>query len=178
MDRRYEECYAVMNDISKLFTQYIYKNHKGLIIASNSEDEANLTNNTNTNTNKLSSSFNTELKLEENNNDNSPHNQDNVFHLPSTTMNNITSQQILLNTKSNEISETDSEVDLNNLTSFWKFKIENTSKQINPSDCGIFVCKFMDYISRNKKITFTHEDMNYFRILIGIELMEGKLLNN
>jgi hypothetical protein len=173
-----------MNNISKLFTGYIYKylNNKkqgqGIGLLTN-EEEGYVTNNTYSNTNKLSSSFNS-IFNENNIIDNLPvnNNQVNGLYMPVQSINNISYQKIFINSKSNEISESDSESDLNLPSSFWKFKIAKAPKQSNSSDCGVFVCKFMDFISRDKEITFIQDDMKYFRISIGIELMEGKFLNN
>ncbi|XP_022083723.1 sentrin-specific protease 1-like [Acanthaster planci] len=49
-------------------------------------------------------------------------------------------------------------------------------QQLNGSDCGMFACKFADYISRDKKITFTQHDMPYFRKRMVWELLHKKLL--
>jgi Ulp1 family protease len=57
----------------------------------------------------------------------------------------------------------------------WTFKFANTPKQENFNDGGIFICKFMDYISRNEPITFSSEDIYYFRVMISIELIEQML---
>jgi hypothetical protein len=73
--------------------------------------------------------------------------------------------------------DSDSEQDLHLLSSFWKFKMAITPKQTNGSDCGVYVCKFMDYLARDiQNINFTQEDVFYFRYLIAIEILEGKLL--
>jgi Ulp1 family protease len=58
----------------------------------------------------------------------------------------------------------------------YKVKVANVNKQSDVYEGGIFICKFMDYISRNEPITFDHLDINYYRISIGVELIEGKLL--
>jgi sentrin-specific protease 1 len=61
----------------------------------------------------------------------------------------------------------------------WIFKVaEDIPKQNGTWDCGVYLCKFMDYISRKEKINFTQNDMDYFRKLIGVELLEGKLINS
>jgi sentrin-specific protease 1 len=48
--------------------------------------------------------------------------------------------------------------------------------QKNTYDCGVFLCKFMEYISRREEICFSQCDMSYFRLLIATEILEGKLL--
>lgn len=63
-----------------------------------------------------------------------------------------------------------------NLFKNFKIKIAKVVKQSDVYDSGIFVCKFIDYISRNEPITFDQADINYFRISIGVELIEEKLL--
>ncbi len=59
----------------------------------------------------------------------------------------------------------------------WIFNFVQCTRQENTYDCGVFVCKFMDYLSRNKEITFTQKDMNYYRILIGCELIHETILS-
>ena len=39
-------------------------------------------------------------------------------------------------------------------------------QQTNWSDCGMFVCKYAEYLSRRKRITFTQTDMPLFRFLV------------
>lgn len=58
----------------------------------------------------------------------------------------------------------------------WKFKLAKVPQQNNKFDGGIFICKFMDYLSRNEPITFSHEDIAYYRVSLGIELAIGRLL--
>ena len=55
-------------------------------------------------------------------------------------------------------------------------KVKHVPQQNNLCDCGVFVCQFMNYISRNKKIDFTYDDIFYFRCLMGIELLQENLL--
>jgi sentrin-specific protease 1 len=58
----------------------------------------------------------------------------------------------------------------------WEYRnIKNIPKQENSWDCGVYLCKYMEYISRNEEINFSQEDMNYFRIQIAHELLEGGL---
>ncbi|NXG07030.1 SENP2 protease, partial [Sakesphorus luctuosus] len=49
-------------------------------------------------------------------------------------------------------------------------------QQTNGSDCGVFVCKFADSISRDKPITFTQEHMPYFRRKMVWEILHQQLL--
>jgi hypothetical protein len=58
----------------------------------------------------------------------------------------------------------------------WKQIFSECPKQSNYSDCGVFLCKFMDYITRERKFDFSQKDMEYFRILIGVELIKGTVL--
>ena len=38
----------------------------------------------------------------------------------------------------------------------WTFSCpKDIPQQMNGSDCGMFACKFADYVSRDKRITFT-----------------------
>ncbi|CAG0918793.1 unnamed protein product [Notodromas monacha] len=45
----------------------------------------------------------------------------------------------------------------------WKKEIPKVPQQMNGSDCGMFACKFGDYLSRRAKITLSQSDMPYFR---------------
>ncbi|NXK92103.1 SENP2 protease, partial [Formicarius rufipectus] len=49
-------------------------------------------------------------------------------------------------------------------------------QQSNGSDCGVFACKYADYISRDKPITFTQAHMPYFRRKMVWEIIHQQLL--
>ncbi|KAK0171912.1 hypothetical protein PV328_005301 [Microctonus aethiopoides] len=49
-------------------------------------------------------------------------------------------------------------------------------QQMNGSDCGVFSCTFAEYICANKKLTFTQDDMPYFRNKMVYEILNVKLL--
>ncbi|XP_067892298.1 sentrin-specific protease 2-like [Heterodontus francisci] len=49
-------------------------------------------------------------------------------------------------------------------------------QQMNGSDCGVFVCKYADYIARDEQITFTQHDIPYFRMKMVWEILHKKLL--
>ncbi len=44
-------------------------------------------------------------------------------------------------------------------------------QQNNSDDCGVFVCKFADFISRNAEITFRAHHMLYYRARIAHEIL-------
>jgi hypothetical protein len=48
--------------------------------------------------------------------------------------------------------------------------VKDIPKQLNGSDCGMFVCKFMDYITDDCPFSFTHEHMSYFRTRMALEI--------
>ncbi|XP_012286438.1 sentrin-specific protease 1 [Orussus abietinus] len=59
----------------------------------------------------------------------------------------------------------------------WKMEcVKDIPQQMNGSDCGVFSCMFAEYICGNKKITFTQEDMPYFRNKMIYEIVKGRLL--
>lgn len=59
----------------------------------------------------------------------------------------------------------------------WKLQsAKNIPQQMNGSDCGVFSCMFAEYACANKKITFTQDDMPYFRNKMVYEILKGKLL--
>lgn len=48
-------------------------------------------------------------------------------------------------------------------------------RQENGSDCGVFMCTFAEYQSRDKPYDFRQGDMNYFRKRMMLELVDGRL---
>ncbi|XP_029291354.1 sentrin-specific protease 1 isoform X3 [Cottoperca gobio] len=64
-------------------------------------------------------------------------------------------------------------------TSDWTMhskKRNEIPQQMNGSDCGMFTCKYADYITKDKPITFTQKHMPYFRRRIVWEILNHKLL--
>lgn len=49
-------------------------------------------------------------------------------------------------------------------------------QQHNGSDCGMFACRFAEYITRRARINFTQKDMSYFRQRTMYEILEKTLL--
>ncbi|XP_073519293.1 sentrin-specific protease 1 isoform X2 [Phyllobates terribilis] len=49
-------------------------------------------------------------------------------------------------------------------------------QQMNGSDCGMFACKYADYITKDKAITFAQNHMPYFRKRMVYEIIHQKLL--
>ncbi|XP_069733521.1 sentrin-specific protease 2-like [Phaenicophaeus curvirostris] len=49
-------------------------------------------------------------------------------------------------------------------------------QQENGDDCGVFVCKYADYISRDRPLTFTQSDIPYFRKRMVWEIIHHQLL--
>ncbi|XP_028266776.1 sentrin-specific protease 1 [Parambassis ranga] len=64
-------------------------------------------------------------------------------------------------------------------TSGWTLhskKRNEIPQQMNGSDCGMFTCKYADYITKDKPITFTQKHMPYFRRRMVWEIVKRKLL--
>lgn len=62
-------------------------------------------------------------------------------------------------------------------TTDWKTEnVQKIPQQMNGSDCGMFSCMYAEYISRNADITFTQQDMPYFRRKMVYEIYSRKLL--
>ncbi|KAM4563445.1 sentrin-specific protease 1 isoform 2-T2 [Odontesthes bonariensis] len=64
-------------------------------------------------------------------------------------------------------------------TSGWTLHSKKSSEipqQMNGSDCGMFTCKYADYITKDKPITFTQKHMPYFRRRMVWEIVNHKLL--
>ncbi|XP_032081853.1 sentrin-specific protease 2 [Thamnophis elegans] len=49
-------------------------------------------------------------------------------------------------------------------------------QQLNGSDCGMFTCKFADFVSRDKPIAFTQFHMPYYRKKMAWEILHQRLL--
>ena len=54
--------------------------------------------------------------------------------------------------------------------------MKNIPQQLNGSDCGMFVCKFAEFISRDAAFTFSQQDMPYFRKRMMWEIVKDTLL--
>jgi len=54
--------------------------------------------------------------------------------------------------------------------------VKDIPRQMNGSDCGMFACKFSEYLSRRKTIDFTQDEMPYFRRRMVYEIVSNKLL--
>ncbi|XP_066600299.1 sentrin-specific protease 1-like [Prorops nasuta] len=62
-------------------------------------------------------------------------------------------------------------------TSDWTLEnAKDIPRQMNASDCGVFSCMFAEYICANKKLTFTQDNMPYFRKKMVYEILKSKLL--
>ena len=62
-------------------------------------------------------------------------------------------------------------------TSDWKLEsVQDIPQQMNGSDCGVFSCMFAEFICAGKKITFTQQDMPYFRNKMVYEILQARLL--
>ena len=60
------------------------------------------------------------------------------------------------------------------------FELENVKdipRQMNGSDCGMFTLKYSEYLSRNASITFTQEDMPYYRQRMVYEIVNNKIIH-
>jgi sentrin-specific protease 1 len=55
--------------------------------------------------------------------------------------------------------------------------VKNIPQQNNSSDCGMFACKFSEYLSRRANITFAQADMPYFRKRMIYEIVKKDLLH-
>uniref|UniRef100_A0A1B0B6J7 Ubiquitin-like protease family profile domain-containing protein n=1 Tax=Glossina palpalis gambiensis TaxID=67801 RepID=A0A1B0B6J7_9MUSC len=54
--------------------------------------------------------------------------------------------------------------------------VPDVPRQMNGSDCGVFSCMFAEYVTRNKEITFSQQNMEYFRQKMILEIVQGELL--
>lgn len=57
----------------------------------------------------------------------------------------------------------------------WTMPTRDVPKQENSDDCGVFLCKFADFLSRGwTQFTFSQRHMKYFRSRIAHELLMGR----
>uniref|UniRef100_A0A1A9VNA9 Ubiquitin-like protease family profile domain-containing protein n=1 Tax=Glossina austeni TaxID=7395 RepID=A0A1A9VNA9_GLOAU len=49
-------------------------------------------------------------------------------------------------------------------------------RQINGNDCGVVCCTVAEYVTRNKKITFSGQHMKYFRKKMILEIIQRELM--
>lgn len=62
-------------------------------------------------------------------------------------------------------------------TSDWTVEcIRDCPQQRNGSDCGVFSCMFAEFITRDSKISFDQQHMQYFRRKMVFEIVTGKLI--
>ena len=54
--------------------------------------------------------------------------------------------------------------------------VKDMPQQTNGSDCGMFLLKYAEYLSRNASLTFTQEDMPYFRRRMLLEIVKHKII--
>lgn len=59
----------------------------------------------------------------------------------------------------------------------WVYEnVKNIPHQMNGSDCGMFTLKYAEYITKDAKITFTQDHMQYFRRRMVYEILTKQLL--
>ncbi|KAL4083297.1 hypothetical protein QTP88_028626 [Uroleucon formosanum] len=62
-------------------------------------------------------------------------------------------------------------------TDEWLLLVGENPCQKNGRDCGVFMCIFVEYISRNARFNFNQNHMLSFRQLIAYELTINKIIN-
>ncbi|CAF0965043.1 unnamed protein product [Brachionus calyciflorus] len=63
------------------------------------------------------------------------------------------------------------------LTNHWSFSyIKNIPVQRNGYDCGVFICKFGEYLSKGSdNFTFLSKDMDFFRKNIILSILNNQI---
>jgi len=59
----------------------------------------------------------------------------------------------------------------------WDFATPTHPVQDNGMDCGLFVCTFAEYVSRNAALNFDHTYMPFFRQLLAYKLTIKQLIS-
>ena len=62
-------------------------------------------------------------------------------------------------------------------SSFEMKNVKDIPTQKNGFDCGMFTLKYSEYLSRNASITFTQEDMPYFRRRLVYEIVNNRVIH-
>jgi sentrin-specific protease 1 len=62
------------------------------------------------------------------------------------------------------------------LTDWVNFFPDDVPQQNNGSDCGMFTCKFADYLCENMDLHFSCLDVPYFRRRMVLELANSMVL--
>lgn len=58
----------------------------------------------------------------------------------------------------------------------WQKIVSPVPRQTNGDDCGVFVCKFGEFVSRRAPIDFSQSNMAFFRRQILLEIIQQKLM--
>ena len=59
----------------------------------------------------------------------------------------------------------------------WTTSLEkDIPRQENGSDCGVFTCKFAEYLSRDSELSFKQKDMDYYRDRMVYEIVKQELM--
>jgi hypothetical protein len=64
-------------------------------------------------------------------------------------------------------------------TSEWPFIIPDSDvlpQQENSHDCGVFTCKFANFVGQDKEISFSQKHMSYFRNRMALEIANKRVL--
>ena len=52
-----------------------------------------------------------------------------------------------------------------------KIIVREIPQPLNSSDCRMFLCKYVEYLTRRAPLTFTQENMPFFRRMIFLKLL-------
>ena len=59
----------------------------------------------------------------------------------------------------------------------WRYEcVKDIPQQMNGSDCGMFACKFAEYVTRRAPFNFSQDHMPYFRRRMIHEILTLKLM--
>jgi sentrin-specific protease 1 len=60
------------------------------------------------------------------------------------------------------------------LTGWQNVTLRDIPQQENGFDCGVFMLKFADFLSLNRKPTFSQTNMKYFRRKLAFDILNKK----
>lgn len=79
--------------------------------------------------------------------------------------------------KEESMDKRKTEFDTENWRSINAFTEDKIPTQHNSSDCGVFACTYAEYLTREAKLDFTQDQMDYFRRKMIYEIRTKKLID-
>lgn len=59
----------------------------------------------------------------------------------------------------------------------WEMRLESVPSQRNSYDCGVFCCKYMEFLSEGLPLQFTQEDMPLLRRRMVLDICKNSFVH-